>query len=80
LLYDLALHPLAILVREAVTGRQFVQFAVTPKYHRIMRITERRRRLDQRVEDWLQIKCRAADDLEHVGSRGLLLQRLAQLL
>jgi hypothetical protein len=27
----------------------------------------------------LQIECRPADDLEHVGGGGLLLQRLAQL-
>src|SRR5262245_63779808 len=28
--------------------------------------------------DRLQIKCRAADDLEHIGGGGLLLQRFAQ--
>ena len=27
------------------------------------------------IEDRLQIECGAADDLEHVGGRGLLLQR-----
>ena len=32
---------------------------------------------DQRVEHRLQIEGRAADDLEHVGGRGLLLQRFA---
>jgi hypothetical protein len=26
----------------------------------------------------LKVKCRTADDLEHVGSRGLLLQRLRE--
>ena len=36
-------------------------------------------RLNQRVEYRLQIEGRAADDLEHVGGRGLLLQRFAQL-
>ena len=36
-------------------------------------------RLDQRVEHRLQIEGRAADDLEHVGGGGLLLQRFAQL-
>ena len=36
------------------------------------------RRFDQRVEHRLQIEGRAADDLEHVGGGGLLLQRLAQ--
>ena len=37
------------------------------------------RRLDQRIEHRLQIEGRAADDLEHVGGGGLLLQRFAQL-
>ena len=32
-------------------------------------------RLDQRVEHRLQIECRAANDLEHVGGGGLLLER-----
>jgi hypothetical protein len=38
-----------------------------------------RRRLDQRVKHSLQVECRAANDLEHVGSRRLLLQRLVAL-
>ena len=33
---------------------------------------------DQRVEHRLQIEGRAADDLEHVGGGGLLLQRSAR--
>ena len=33
----------------------------------------------KRVEHRLQIEGRAADDLEHVGGGGLLLQRFAQL-
>jgi hypothetical protein len=33
---------------------------------------------NQRVEHRLQIECRAADYLEHVGGGGLLLQRFAQ--
>src|SRR6516164_546995 len=36
-------------------------------------------RFDQRVEYCLEIEGRAADDLEHVSSRRLLLQRFAQL-
>ncbi len=38
------------------------------------------RRFHQRVEHGLQIEGRAADDLQHVGGGGLLLQRLGQLL
>ena len=37
------------------------------------------RRLDQRVEHLRQIECRAADDLEHIGGGGLLLQRFRKL-
>ena len=33
-------------------------------------------RFDQRVEHRLQVEGRAADDLEHVGGGGLLLQRI----
>ena len=42
-------------------------------------LAEPRRRFCQRVEHRLQIEGRAADDLEHVGGRCLLLQRLAEL-
>ena len=45
---------------------------------RHVRFAQPRRRLDQRVEHRLQIERRAADDLEHVGGGGLLLQRFAQ--
>src|SRR6516164_5972371 len=36
-------------------------------------------RFDQRVEYCLEIEGRAADDLKHVSSRRLLLERFAQL-
>ena len=42
-------------------------------------LAQPRGRLHQRVEHRLQIEGRAADDLEHVGGGGLLLQQLAQL-
>jgi hypothetical protein len=45
-----------------------------------IRIAKPGRRLDQRVKYRLQIEGRSADDLEHIGGRGLLLQRLAQLI
>src|SRR5262249_60223612 len=38
------------------------------------RLAHARRRLDERVEYRLQIEGPAADDLEHVGGGGLLLQ------
>ena len=44
-----------------------------------VRLAKPDRRFDQRFEHRLQIEGRAADDLEHVGGGGLLLQRFAQL-
>ena len=44
-----------------------------------IRLAQPRRRFDQRVEHGLQIERRATNHLEHVGRRGLLLQRFAQL-
>src|SRR5262245_15675220 len=38
-----------------------------------------RRALNQGLQHRLEIESGAADDLEHVGGRGLLLQRFAQL-
>src|SRR5262249_41983497 len=42
-------------------------------------LTQSSGRLDECIEHGLQIEGRAADDLEYVGGRGLLLQRFAQL-
>ena len=36
--------------------------------------------MDQSIENCLQIECRAGDDLEDVGCRRLLAQRLPQLI
>src|SRR5262249_56508901 len=44
-----------------------------------LRFTQPCGRVDKGIEHGLQIEGRATDDLEHVGGRGLLLQRLAQL-
>ena len=45
----------------------------------LLGVAQSRRRFHQRIEHGLQIEGRAADDLEHVGGRGLLLQRLAAI-
>ena len=37
-------------------------------------VTEARRQFDQRMQYGLQVERRAADRLEHIGSRGLLLR------
>src|SRR5260370_12268581 len=44
-----------------------------------VRFAETRCRLNKRVQNGLQIEGRAADDLEHIGGGGLLLQRFPQL-
>jgi hypothetical protein len=36
-------------------------------------------RLDQGVEHWLQIERRATDDLKHIAARGLVFERLLQI-
>ena len=53
------------------------EIAVAPHDAALVGLAEPRRRLPQGVEHGLQVECRAADDLEHVGRRRLLLQRLA---
>ena len=42
-------------------------------------VAQSRRRLDERIEHRLQVEGRAADDLQHLGRRRLLLQRLGEL-
>jgi hypothetical protein len=56
-----------------------VQLTVKPKDEPLLGGAKLRGVLDQSFENGLEFERRAADDLEHVGGRGLLLQRLAQL-
>ncbi len=46
---------------------------------RLVRLGKPRRRFDQRLEHRLEVEGGAADDLQHVGGGGLLLQGFAQL-
>ena len=46
--------------------------------HHVINPTNPRGALDDRVEDRLHIRRRAADDAEHLGRRRLMLQGLAQ--
>src|SRR5215831_3905017 len=54
-------------------------FARRSTYGNRVRLAKARRRLDQPVQHRLQVEGGPADDLEHVGGRGLLLQRFAQV-
>ena len=49
------------------------------KDHRPFSFAEPNGGLGHRIEHGLQIERRAADDLQHVGGRGLLLQRFGQV-
>ena len=44
-----------------------------------LRLTQTGSRFDQSIEHRLEIEGRTADDLKHIGGRGLLLKRFAQL-
>ncbi len=81
--------------RSGLTGIRFMIFLVVRRKSEDRnqdgrrRLADRRRplariaktsgRLDKSVEHGLQIEGRAADDLQHVGGRGLLLQRFAAI-
>ncbi len=50
-----------------------------PRQRRPVRFAQLGGGLDQNIQDLLQIEGRAADHLQYVGGRGLLMQRLGQL-
>ena len=56
-----------------------VLVALATEYESVICVAKFDRGLDQCIEHNLQIERRAADNLEHIGRRGLLLQRLPQL-
>jgi len=45
----------------------------------VVRAAKGLRPFEHRVEDWRQIARRGIDDTQHLGGRGLLLQRLTRL-
>src|SRR5262249_50300238 len=63
----------------SVVSPQNERFVFSKEDQRIVGFAQASRRLDQRIENRLQIECRAADDLEYVGGGGLLLEGFAQL-
>ena len=65
--------------RRGIKRRSHPQYlAVETEYKSPVRPTQSGRTLDNRFKYRLKIERRAADDLEHVGGGGLLLQRFAQ--
>jgi hypothetical protein len=68
------------LRRETVIGRHAKLAFLSQKNQAPLGLAQRGRGLDQCREHRVKIERRAADDLEHVGGRGLLLQRFTQVL
>ncbi|MBA7467261.1 hypothetical protein ES707_02475 [subsurface metagenome] len=66
--------------REVVVGRVIVAAVVLECDRAHVGIAELRGGFRKRVQNRLEVEGRTADQLEHVGGCGLLLQRLAQLL
>ena len=64
---------------KAARRDQVILIISPPEHHCLVGAAEARHRLHQRVENRLEIDGRAADDLEHVGGGGLLLQGFAEI-
>src|SRR4030095_10326829 len=64
--------------RGVVVHRELILLTVPPKEEPLLRTTESRRILNQRIQNRPKIERRAADHFEHFARRCLLLQGLAQ--
>ena len=73
------LYDLEPFGRVSVARRHAIDIAVLPVHEALVGAAESHRALEQVFEDRLQVEGRAADDLEHVGRRSLLLQRFGEL-
>ena len=67
------------LGREPEASRRSINLSFPAKNHRLVRTTEAYRGCDERIENWLQIDGRTADDLQHIAGRGLVFERLFEL-
>src|SRR5215471_17219446 len=68
----------ALFGRKPVIGDLPEHVAILARYADHVGLAEPRCRFPKGIENRLQVKGRAADNLEHVGGGSLLLQRLAQ--
>ena len=64
----------------AVCGDSLIFRSLLAMHCRNIGIAKLCRRLGERVEHRLQVESRTANNLEYIGSRGLLLQRLPQFI
>src|SRR3954452_6084752 len=58
--------------RDSVRGCSVTDFAVESRDVAEVGTAQSDGILDEGVEDWLQVECRAADDLQYLGGSGLL--------
>src|SRR5262249_41851839 len=65
---------------EAVVRSEMVEPVLEEKDEGVLGLAEPSGGLDKRIEHRLELESRAADDLEDLRGRGLLLERFAQLL
>src|SRR5262245_24751067 len=75
----MSLDVFAVVGRKAIRGDILEKRSLWTSDGSHIRLAQLRCRLDQRVEHHLQVEGGATYDLEHICRRGLLLQRLAQL-
>src|SRR5262245_659251 len=73
-------HVFYVLGREAVAGDVMVGAVAGQPNGRTIGTAQPSGRFDQRGKHRLQIERRPANDLEHIGGRGLLVQRLGKVL
>src|SRR5262249_13238304 len=70
-------HKFRELRRRVVSHHWVKQFAIETKNESLVGLAKAYRTFSDGLENRLQIERRAADDFEHVGGGGLLLQRFA---
>ena len=68
-----------VLGRKGDARHRPVDLAVAGGKMSVFGATEPRRGIDERVENRLQIECRAADDFQHVAGRGLAFEQFLQI-
>jgi hypothetical protein len=79
LLDRIPLHHLDKIKRMAEAGCNAIKLSVLPVDEALVRAAETDGILHQRLQHCLQIEGRPADDLEHIGGGGLLLQGFREI-
>ena len=69
-----ALDEKPVVVGKTLAGSEMIGPTLEAEDECALGFAQPRRQFHERVEHWLKIECRTADDLENVGGGGLLLQ------